>query len=71
MFCPDDYTEEQTSHMPKSCDNGSKEEEEEGENTVMQENEDIRTKSHRLCREYLRGPWSEVSAEELIITKVR
>ncbi|XP_067000820.2 choline/ethanolamine kinase [Anabrus simplex] len=37
---------------------------------TMTEQEDIREKAHRLCREYLHGAWRTVTAQELIIKKV-
>jgi hypothetical protein len=32
---------------------------------------DIPDKAHQLCREYLRGAWNRITAQDLIVRKVR
>lgn len=32
---------------------------------------DVRERAHQLCREYLRGAWKRITAQDIVIRKVR
>jgi hypothetical protein len=38
---------------------------------VTSQDADICERAHQLCREYLRGAWKKITAQDIVVRKVR